>query len=145
MRATELFAHRQELLRLKKLLPTGADQTRAIRLHRLRVWVRYTLTDHNGPGTDLPSGHEAAGHIRIVAGESLDGRARRGAEHEECRGGGVGQGAAQEQLAASERLAGEPKMLLPERGPARHKIIDHVIEQCEVVHIAPFPNPPSDL
>src|SRR5262249_19856890 len=31
-------------------------------------------------------------------------------------------------------LANEPKMRLPVRGPARPKVIDHVVEQCEVLH-----------
>jgi len=86
------------------------------------------ITNHDGPGPDFPSGHQPPDNIGVAFGEVFGDRALGRAKHEECSVCRVGERPSQEQLATAVRLPQEPEMFLPVRGPARHEIVDHIVE-----------------
>ena len=97
------------------------------------------IANHDSPGPDLPSGHKSPDNIGVVSGEIFGDRAFGRAEDEECPVCRVGECPFQEELPAAAGLPQEPEMFLPVRGPARHEIVDHIVEQCIVVHVITSP------
>src|SRR5579859_703680 len=116
-----------------------ADQKRAIMSGGLGGPLldpgpRRLVTDHNCPVTDLPVRHQAIFDVRVVPGEGLDGRRASAVEDDQGAVGRIGQGACQQQLAASVRLAGQVKVLIAEDSATPDKIIDYFVEKRVISH-----------
>src|SRR6185503_19003269 len=88
--------------------------------------------------THAPLRDEPVQHVRILLRERLGDCGRIAAEHEHRAVGRVGEGAAEQQIAALVRLPGHLEMDVPELSAPLEVIRSGVVEQKKVLHRLPF-------
>jgi hypothetical protein len=91
-------------------------------------------TDDDIPGADFPTLDKAVKDIRVGFGECFGGVGRVTAEDEESGVGGIGEGAGEEELAASGGVLGVGKVRVAKRCAAFQETVHNIIEEREIGH-----------